>query len=806
MLQIGKTMRINKSLFLLLFISINLFAQDGIIRGRVYDQKNNDPLPFVNVIVMGQSIGAASDLDGNFLITGLDPGFYTLMASFIGYKVAYSAEIQVNNVKSVFVEIPMEQQAIEFEQITVRPSEFKKKIDAPLSIQKIRLSDIEKAPGANRDISKVLQSFPGVGSTVSFRNDIIVRGGGPSESRFYLDGIEIPNLNHFATQGASGGPVGIINPDFIESVDYYSGAFPANRGNALSGVFDFKQKSGNRERTNRRAVVGASELALTMDGPIGENSSYLFSVRRSYLQFLFDAIGLPFLPTFNDYQFKSETTFDQKNKLVILSLGALDQNRLNLGIENPTEDQQYILNYLPESDQWNYMIGAAYTHFMGKSFQTYVLSRNMLNNESYKYRDNDDSDEANKIQDYVSQEIENKFRFENTWRDRGYKVTFGGGLEYAKYNNATYQELYRNNTLYIKDYDSDIQFFKWGFFGQVSKPILRDQLTLSFGLRSDANSYSKSMSNLLNQLSPRFLVSFILTENINLNASIGRYYQLPAYTTLGYRDTAGDLINKSNQLTYIAANHLIGGFEIITGTDTRIVIEGFYKRYSDYPFSVTDSISIATKGGDFGTIGDEEVVSTGKGRAYGFEISGRYRFWSDLNGIYSYTFVRSEFENSAGEYIPSSWDSKHILTLTVAKPFANNWQFGTKWRFVGGLPYTPYDLEKTALVQAWNTQGRAFLDYSQFNAKRLNNFLQLDIRVDRTFNFPHWSLLLYLDIQNALNYKSELADIIIPETAADGNYVIENPNDPIGEQRYRLRRIANTTGTVLPTIGITVDF
>jgi len=799
-------MKIFKYSLLLFIISTTMLAQNAVIRGRVYDQKNNDPLPFVNVIVMGQQVGAASDLDGNFLITGLESGFYTLMASFIGYKVTYSPEIQVNNVKSVFVEIPMEQQAIEFEQVTVRPSEFKKKIDAPLSIQKIRLSDIEKAPGANRDISKVIQSFPGVGSTVSFRNDIIVRGGGPSESRFYLDGIEIPNLNHFATQGASGGPVGIINPDFIESVDFYSGAFPASRGNALSGVFDFKQKSGNREQTNRRAVVGASELALTVDGPLGDKSTYLFSVRRSYLQFLFDAIGLPFLPTFNDYQFKSETVFDQKNKLIILSLGALDQNRLNLGIKKPTEEQQYILNYLPESDQWNYMIGAAYTHFMGKSFQTYILSRNMLNNESYKFRDNDDSSDANKIQDYVSQEIENKFRFENTWRDQGYKITFGGGLEYVKYNNATYQKLFVNNSLFIKDYSSDLNFFKYGFFGQISKPVLRDQLTLSAGFRTDANSYSKSMSNLLDQFSPRLSASYILTKNLNLNLSIGRYYQLPPYTSLGYRNAAGTLINKTNNLSYIISDHLIGGLEILTGIDTRIVVEAFYKRYDNYPFSVTDSISIATKGGDFGTIGDEEVVSTGKGRAYGFEISGRYRLFTDLTGIYSYTFVRSEFENAFGDYIPSSWDSKHILTLTMSKPLKNNWQIGTKWRFIGGLPYTPYDLEKTALVTAWNTQGRPFWDYSQFNAQRLNNFLQLDIRIDRTFNFTRWSLLVYLDIQNALAAQSEQPDIIVPNTDANGNFIILNPNDPIEEQHYELNQIPSSSGTLLPTIGITVDF
>jgi len=758
----------------------------------------------VNVIVVGTGIGAASDLDGNFLITGLEPGFYTLMGSFIGYKLAYSASLEVNNARSVYVEIPMEQVALEFEQVEVRPSAFKKIAETPLSIQKIQVTDIEKAPGANRDISRVIQSFPGVGSTVSFRNDVIVRGGGPSESRFFLDGIEIPNLNHFATQGASGGPVGIINPDFIESVDYYSGAFPANRANALSGIFDFKQKSGNQERTNRRAVVGASELALTMDGPLNTRTTYLASVRRSYLQFLFDAIGLPFLPTFNDYQIKTETNFDPQNRLVIVSLGALDQNRLNLAIRQPTDEQQYILNYLPESDQWNYMIGAAYTRFSGNRFQTWVLSRNMLNNESYKFQNNDRRQPDNQLLDYRSREIENKFRFENTLRAEGLRLNYGLNLEYVKYSNNTFQKLFINNAPVTKNYDSAIDLIKWGFFIQASRPFLRDRLRLSVGLRGDANSFAAAMANPLDQLSPRLSVAYILTENLNLNASTGIFYQLPPYTSIGYRDSNGNLVNRNNNLQYIRAAHWIGGIEYVLNRDSRITLEGFYKQYRQYPFSVTDSIAIANKGGDFGSIGDEEVISTGAGRAYGAELAGRYRTAGNLSLIFAYTFVRSEFDNWAGEAVPSSWDSRHILTLTGTRPFRKTWQAGFKLRYVGGLPYTPYDLEKSALVSAWETQGRPFWDFSRFNTARFDPFVQLDLRLDRSFYFADRSLLVYLDIQNALNFKSRLPDIVIPAVDPNGQPVIIDEGTP--NARYVLRSLPNTAGTLLPTIGITFDF
>jgi hypothetical protein len=769
------------------------------------DEEKYEPLPFVNVVVQGTNSGAATDMNGEFVITGLEPGIYTLKATFIGYKPAYSDEIEINNAKTAFIEITMEQLDLEIGEVTVTPSKYENLEESPVSVQQIQVSDIEKSPGANRDISKVIQSFPGVGSSVSFRNDIIVRGGGPSESVFYLDGIEIPTLNHFSTQGASGGAVGIINADLIQNVNYYSGAFPANRNNALSGVFEFKLKDGNKDQTNRRIAVGASETALTMDGPILNNTTYLLSLRRSYLQFLFDAIGLPFLPTFNDVLFKSETNFNQKNRLTLIGLGALDKSRLNTGIDNPDKEQQYILNYLPEQDQWNYMVGANYKHVMGKSFQNLIFSRNVLNNESFKYINNNKNPE-NEILDYKSQEIENNIRINNTYRNKGYKVVLSGQLSQAKYSNSTYQKRFIGDQTNVIDYDTDLTFYKWGLSGQISKAYLRDKLRLSLGVRTDANNYSSSMNNLTDQLSPRFSASYSLTKKFNINFNTGLYYELPPYTSLGFTNRAGELVNKQNGIKYISVAHYIAGFEFFRNADSKISLEGFYKKYDDYPISLTDSISLANKGADFTVIGDEEIISQGKGRAFGLELSGRYVLFEDMESIVSYTLVKSEFDNLEGEYIPSSWDSRHIFTMTTTKPFRQKWQAGYRLRYVSGLPYTPYDLGKSSLVTAWQTRGQPFKDFSEYNSKRLKDFVQLDIRIDRRFYFSNIALTLYLDVQNVLNYQAEQPDIIIPKTDSSGDRIIVNPEAPKSEQRYELERIDNTTGTVLPTIGIILDF
>ena len=354
-----------KAFIFILFLSftLGLTAQTGSIKGRVYNIKNNDPLPFTNIIISGSTIGAVSDLDGTFSFTGLTPGYIKLEASCVGFERIVTEEILVTNAKSASIDIAMKEVAVQISGVEITAAVFKRVEESPVSLKSLGIAQIEKSPGSNRDISKVIQSLPGVASSVSFRNDLIVRGGGPSENKFLLDGIEIPNLNHFATQGASGGPAGIINTDFLRDVDFYSGSFPASRGNTLSSVIDMKLIDGNPDRMVYRATLGASETAFSLNGPVSKKTNVLFSIRRSYLQFLFSAIGLPFLPTFMDYTFKVKTKFNVHNELTVISIGALDKSVLNTGMKNPTEEQQYILDYLPVNNQWNYAIGANYRHY-----------------------------------------------------------------------------------------------------------------------------------------------------------------------------------------------------------------------------------------------------------------------------------------------------------------------------------------------------------------------------------------------------------------------------------------------------------
>ena len=377
-------MRTNPFSYILigLFCAVMVQAQERLyaIKGIVTDAFSGQPISYANVAIWNSTRGAVTDSVGRFEITEVQPGTYRLQSSFIGYKSFVTAEFQVTN-KDIFIPIELEESSQSIEEVNIVATPFRKTAESPLGLRVIGFKEIEKSAGGNRDISRVIQTFPGVASTAAFRNDLMVRGGGPSENRFFLDGVEIPNINHFSTQGASGGPVGILNPDFIREVNFYSAAFPASKGNALSSVLDFKLKDGNKEKFALRGILGASEVGLSANGPIGDKTTYQVSLRRSYLQFLFDLIGLPFLPTFTDAQFKVKHTFDRQNELTILGLGAIDDMKLNTGDEeNLSEENQYILSYLPVIQQKSYTLGAVYKHYAGNNNYSIIISRSQTNN------------------------------------------------------------------------------------------------------------------------------------------------------------------------------------------------------------------------------------------------------------------------------------------------------------------------------------------------------------------------------------------------------------------------------------------
>lgn len=766
------------------------------IKGTVIDKASRQPLEFINVLVLGLGRGGVTDAEGHFNIGEVPPGIYRLQASAVGYKTILIPEYIVST-KDLTIQIETEENLTELEGVTVTASPFRRDPESPVGLRIIGLQEIEKSPGANRDISRIVQSYPGVAfSPAGYRNDLIVRGGSPSENRFYLDGVEIPNINHFSTQGASGGPVGIINADLIREVNFYTGAFPTDRGNAMSSVLDFKLRDGDMERNSLKATLGASEVSLASNGHIGKKTSYLVSVRQSYLQFLFDMLGLPFLPTFTDAQFKLKTRFNANNELTILGLGGIDNMKLNTKLDG--EKAEYILSYLPKIQQETFTLGAVYRHYAGIHVQSVVVSHSYLNNRNTKYLNNDESSTDNLSLKLRSVEQETKFRIENTSTFGNWKINFGANLDYSQYTNTTFQRVYIDEGRTF-DYHTYLGMWRWGIFGTINYATTDERFTASLGVRTDANNFSSGMKGMGDQLSPRLSLSYRLTDGLYLSGNAGLYYQLPPYTGLGFKDNNGAWVNK--YLRYMSVSQESLGLSWHPGNTFELSAEGFYKQYDKIPFSIADGIPLACKGNDYGVIGNEALSSTAQGRAYGIEILMKWLIAKKLNLASSFTLFKSEYRNNKqSEYIASAWDNRYIFNMSGTYNFPHNWSLGMKISCIGGAPYTPYDVEKSSLVTAWNAQGRPYYDYTKYNTGRLPAFGQLDVRVDKTFYLKRCMLGFYIDLQNVTNSKFKQPDILM------STGVIENPSAPMAEQRYKMKYITQKSGTLMPTLGITFEY
>jgi outer membrane receptor for ferrienterochelin and colicin len=802
-----------------LFIIVAFFTpfvaaaqNNGTIIGSIRDKETQELIIGAVVALEGTGWGTQSDSAGKYKITGIAPGSYNLLVIYTGYKKQRFYNLLVSNGNALVKDIELEKED-ELKEIVIRSINFGKKMETPLSVHNLSTEEIRSNPGGNFDISKVIQALPGVGGTSgsAARNDLIIRGGAPSENVYYLDGVEVPQINHFSTQGASGGPQGILNVSFIEDATLSTSSFAAKYDNALSSVLQFKQKEGNPDKLQANARLSSTELALTCEGPIDSQTTFLASARRSYLQYFFKAIDLPIRPNYWDFQYKVTRKINAKTTLTAIGIGAIDEFTF-AAPKNSTPEKEYIIRSLPTINQWNYTVGFSLKKLIDKGFYTVTASRNMFNNKLDQFEDADYGNESRRTFKSASNEIENKLRWETNKFYTKWKFSYGASVQYVKYNNDLFAVVSKamkdsaGNTISPArsiSANSGIDFFKYGLFGSVNRKVMQDKLSLTLGVRTDMNSFQNDGNNPLQAISPRLSGSYAVNSKLNINASVGRYAKLPVYTILGYKDPTGAYANKDTK--YITCDHYVAGLELIPKNALRITLEGFYKQYGNYPVSVANNISIANQGADFGTIGNERVSSNGKGRAYGLELFVQQKLTHKFFITASYTLFHSQFTGNNDNYISSSWDSRHLVSLILGKKFNKGWEIGAKYRFSGGTPYTPFDT--AASRRNYQITGQGTPDYARLNGERLPVFNQLDIRIDKKFNFKHSTLDVYFDFQNASLAKTTDKDYYTFKRNADNSYVTTDGKalSADGSNAVPLF-ISNVNQNFTPAIGIIFEF
>jgi len=766
---------------------------NGRLSGVVVDKLTQKILPNVSVSIEGIAKGAIADTNGIFRIIGIPLKTYNIIFSLVGYKKQTLFNVVINAGNENNFNIELEQSGGALTEVLVKTNKRTARaatLETPLSVQRLTTEEIKSNPGGNFDISKVIQSLPGVGGGAGgggFRNDIIIRGGAPSENVFYLDGIEMPVINHFQTQGSAGGPQGILNVSFIEDVKLSSSAFDARYDNALSSVFQFKQKTGNRNKLQGNVRLSATELSGTLEGPLSKDkkTTFLASIRRSYLQLLFTAIDLPIRPSYWDFQTKITRQIDKKTTLSFIGIGAIDDFRF-AAIKKATPEKLYILNSNAFIKQWTYTAGLSLKRLVKNGFVHIALSRNTFDNDVNQYEDNTTQIEAQKTLTYRSRETENKLRVDINKNIKDWKIAYGTVAQVSEYDTKTFAVLRRElkdgfgniiqNAVTVNFTSPLNSFLRYGAFAQVSKRFFNSRLGISAGLRSDMNTFTTKGNNGLKTLSPRISASYILADKWTANASIGRYFKIAPYTILGFADNANNLVNKNS--LYQRSDHYVAGVEYLPNDGLRFTAEGFYKDYANVPVSISKGISLANLGGDFNVLGNEAVVTNGKGRAYGFEFFAQKKLTNKFFGILSYTFYRSEYAGLDNKLIASAWDNRHLLTVTWGYKFPRNIELGLKFRYQGGAPYSPFD--DVASKANYLSLGQGIVDYARLNTQRLGGFNSGDVRIDKKWNFKKMTIDLFLDVTNW--------------------YIAKNPAIPT----YTFRRNANNTA-FLTTNGLPIN-
>jgi len=780
-------------MFLLLFPALAFTQNNGALSGRVIDAKTGEPLIGASVFLQGTDLGTATDVDGTFRISNIPFKTYNIEASYVGYTSSTRFNIVIRSEGNIDLTFKLVEQANELGEVVVKPNPFEKSASTPLSIQELSQEEIAAYPGGNNDIAKVVQTLPGIsGSVGGFRNDVIIRGGAPNENVYYLDGIEIPNINHFATQGSAGGPVGLLNVSFFEGVTLSASAFGAQYDNVLSGVLQFDQRSGNAREFTGNVRVSSSEAALTLEGPLfkGEaetaKTTYIVSARRSYLQLLFEVIGLPFLPDYWDFQYKINHEIDEYNSIYLTGVGSIDDFSVN-ELDEFDPEQQAAQDQVPVIKQRSNAAGLSWRRrFKDNSgLMTTTLSYNTLANDFLRYEDN--VAQTGLFFRNDSRETETRLRYNLTKFLGEWTTSFGGSLIRADYRNTTADEINGLN------FQADLNLLRYGLFAQVNRRFLQDRLGFSAGLRVDGNDFTDEGGNLLRTLSPRLSLSYRLDPagDWTVNASAGRYYKILPYTTLGFQSNDGTFVNQS--AAYIQSDHLVAGLEYLVSPSARITVEGFYKAYSDYPVSIRDGISLANKGGDFEVFGSEAIRSVGLGRSYGAEFLYQQKFTGRLYAIGALTLYRSEFTGMVkDDYLPAVWDNQVLISLLAGYKFGKNWEVSGRYRYLGSAPYAPIDQEAT--LEAYPA---VIADYDQLGSVRLDPFSQLDIRVDKKWNFSGFSLDVFLDVQNILAQENPQ----IPQFGLDRN---ESGEVITPEELVQVTTISE--GSILPSLGIVLNF
>ena len=728
-------------LFLFQIVPKQSFSQEiklvGKIEGKVIDAETKVALIGANILIINTTKGAATNLNGKFVIENVPVGNYSLKSSFLGYTPTIKTDVIVRSGRTTSINSELRSSSIQSDEVVVQSDYFQKNDEQVLSSFNFSSEEIRRAPGSAGDVSRILMSLPSVAKVNDQMNTLVVRGGSPIENTFYIDNIEIPNINHFPAQGASGGAIGMLNVDLIEDVDFFTGGFSSVYGNKLSSIMNIKFREGNKDNIEGQLDLNFSGFGGIIEGPLfSDRASFVFSARRSYVDYLIKMVdvGSTVAPTYGDFAGKIVYDINKHNKLMLV--GVLGDDHLSTDQNTAIENKMV---FYGNQDIYQSTIGLNWRSlWSNKGYSNTSISFN-----SQKFvEDYFETGSANLVTTNRSNDRFFQFRNINFYQINNlHSIKFG--IE-AKHLIASYDNWFSEYTDAI---GNPVESFTIKanvtgnigstFASYIFKPNVN--LNLTFGGRADYFSYANKI-----KISPRFSLSYSLSEKTKLNASTGIFYQsLPAKLLVLNKD-----IKKLNIPKSI---HFIIGVEQLLTESTQLTLEVYQKDYNNLPMDTNQpGIQLLdeiynTQGFYFNT---QELVDGGIAQTKGVELTIQKKLAKDLYGLIGASYFHAKYKGLDNTWRDRIYDNR--FTFSIQGGYKPNyfWEFSMRWIYAGGRPYTPFNITESEKLN------RGILDETAINSERYEAYHSLNLRIDKRFAFSGTNLVIYISVWNVYDRKN----------------------------------------------------
>ncbi|MEM8524735.1 MAG: TonB-dependent receptor [Bacteroidota bacterium] len=740
--------------FLFLFLTLLTYAQTSIIRGTIVDQQTKMPL-IGATIQLTKNIGTVSDVDGKFRLENIPVGRNELMIAYLGYDSRVLPNVMVTSGKEVILDIELEETLVRANEVVVTaeaPKDGTTNALATISARSFNMEEVSRYAGGRQDPARLVANYAGVSTSDDARNDIVIRGNSPTGVQWRLQGIPIPNPNHYAALGTTGGPVTALNNNLLKDSDFLTSAFPAEYGNATAGVFDLRLRQGNDEKYEFTGQIGFNGFEAMAEGPmkLGEGSSFLASYRYSVIGLIgsFVDIGTSGIPKYQDLSFTMDLGKTPIGRFSIFGMGGISD----------------IAFFADEAEEGDFYAQDSEDTYAGSDIGVIGVKHNLiLNNSTYwqstlgvsasrsRIRADEFTPTGEKFAAFentdlvtthtLSSFINKKFNARHTLRTGILLENYDFNLSLEDKNDGIWET--------IRDFDGNTQLLQ--AYAQ-SQYKLSSKWTLNTGIHAQLLTLNNDFV-----LEPRVAINWNIQPKHQLNIGYGLHHQLQPFPIYFYESPTidGGLERTNEDLKFNRSQHFVVGYDWKVAKDWRLKAETYYQDLSNIAVDAEpSSFSVLNTGSDFGFPEAANLVNEGSGRNYGVELTLEKFFSQDYYGLFTLTLYDSKYTGSDGVERNTAFNNQFVLNFLAGKEFLfgknkqNAITIDARISTAGGRYFTPIDLE------ASKQQGREIRIQDQAFGQQFDNYFRADLKLGVRFNAKKVAHTFSVDLQNMLNTEN----------------------------------------------------